>query len=114
MTVADVAERTSSVVGTDGDGGSPFDETAGWYSRLRVSSENIIIDTLNNNVREALRAYRQMYVSIFGGFPSPHGQDICLLFPPNPATLGPHSVGLQPQRVPISRQLQSSTHSSHF
>ncbi|KAH7138103.1 RINT-1 family protein-like protein [Dendryphion nanum] len=60
MTVADVAQRTSSVVGTDGDGGSAFDETAGWYSRLRVSSEKIIIDTLNNNVREALRAYRQI------------------------------------------------------
>ncbi|KAF2707383.1 hypothetical protein K504DRAFT_458820 [Pleomassaria siparia CBS 279.74] len=60
MTVGDVAERTSSAVGGDGDGGALFDETAGWYSRLRVRSEKIIIDTLNNNVREALRPYRHM------------------------------------------------------
>lgn len=63
MSVADVAERTSSSVGTDGDGGAVFDETAGWYSRLRIRSEKIITDTLNNNVREALRPYRHMYVS---------------------------------------------------
>ncbi|KAF2011714.1 RINT-1 family protein-like protein [Aaosphaeria arxii CBS 175.79] len=62
MTIADVAERTSSAVGTDGDGDGValFDETAGWYSRLRISSEKIISDTLNNNVREALRAYRHI------------------------------------------------------
>jgi len=62
MTVGDVAERTSSTVGGDGDGGALFDETAGWYYRLRVRSEKIITDTLNNNVREALRPYRHMYV----------------------------------------------------
>lgn len=60
MTAADVAERTSSAVGSDGDGGSLFDETAGWYSRLRIRSEKVITDTLNNNVREALRPYRHM------------------------------------------------------
>ena len=62
MTVADVAERTSSAVGSDGEGGALFDETAGWYSRLRIRSEKIITDTLNNNVRMALRSYRTMYV----------------------------------------------------
>ena len=60
MSVADVAGRTSNNVGGDGDGGALFDETASWYTRLRVRSEKIITDTLNNNVREALRAYRHM------------------------------------------------------
>jgi hypothetical protein len=60
MTVGDVAERTSSAVGGESGGGALFDETAGWYSRLRVRSEKIITDTLNSNVREALRPYRHM------------------------------------------------------
>jgi hypothetical protein len=65
MSVADVAERTSKNVESDDvDGGSLFDETASWYARLRERSEKIIIDTLNSNVREALRPYRHMYVSI--------------------------------------------------
>lgn len=62
MSVADVAERTSRNVEND-DGGSLFDETASWYARLRDRSEGIIIDTLNSNVREALRPYRNMYVT---------------------------------------------------
>ena len=62
MAIADVAERTSKSVGEDGEGGALFDETAGWYSRLRIRSEKIITDTLNTNVREALRPYRHMYV----------------------------------------------------
>lgn len=63
MSVADVAERTSKSVEGDSDGGSLFDETANWYARLRERSEKIIIDTLNNNVRDALRPYRLMYVA---------------------------------------------------
>lgn len=65
MSIADVAERTSRAIGDDSntDGGALFDETAGWYSRLRIRSEKIITDTLNGNVREALRPYRHMYVS---------------------------------------------------
>ena len=67
MSVADVAERTSKNVDSDDvDGGSLFDETASWYARLRDRSEKIIIDTLNSNVREALRPYRHMYVSQSG------------------------------------------------
>jgi len=62
MSVADVAERTSRNVEND-DGGSLFDETASWYARLRDRSEGIIIDTLNSNVRDALRPYRNMYVT---------------------------------------------------
>ncbi|OAK95144.1 hypothetical protein IQ06DRAFT_259386 [Phaeosphaeriaceae sp. SRC1lsM3a] len=60
MTVADVAERTSKSVGGDGDGGALFDETASWYARLRDRSEKIIIDTLNSNVRQALRPYHHI------------------------------------------------------
>lgn len=61
MTVADVAGRTSKKVESDDtDAGSLFDETASWYARLRDRSEKIIMDTLNSNVREALRPYRHM------------------------------------------------------
>jgi hypothetical protein len=60
MTVADVAERTSSAVGSDADTGALFDETAGAYSRLRIRSEGIIIDLLSQNMREALRPYRHI------------------------------------------------------
>lgn len=60
MSVDEVAGRTSSTVGSDGEGGALFDETAGWYSRLRIRSEKIITDTLNSNVREALRPYRHI------------------------------------------------------
>jgi hypothetical protein len=60
MTVADVAERTSKSVGGDGDAGALFDETASWYARLRDRSEKIIVDTLNSNVRQALRPYHHM------------------------------------------------------
>ncbi|KAF1843640.1 RINT-1 family protein-like protein [Cucurbitaria berberidis CBS 394.84] len=60
MSVADVAGRTSKSVEGDSDSGSLFDETASWYARLRERSANIIIDRLNNNVREALRPYRHI------------------------------------------------------
>ncbi|GME42986.1 RINT-1/TIP-1 domain-containing protein [Neofusicoccum parvum] len=58
LSVAAVAERTSSAVGSDDDTGALFDETAGAYSRLRVRSEGIIADQLAYNIRESLRAYR--------------------------------------------------------
>ncbi|KAK3079128.1 hypothetical protein LTS18_005673, partial [Coniosporium uncinatum] len=62
LSVAEVAQRTSSAVGTsDADAaetGALFDETATAYSRLRVRSESIIIDVLTSNIRDALRAYR--------------------------------------------------------
>lgn len=64
MTVADVAGRTSSAVGSDADTGALFDETAGAYSRLRIRSEGIMIDVLSQNMREALRPYRHMYSSL--------------------------------------------------
>jgi hypothetical protein len=112
MTVADVAERTSNTVGTDGDGGALFDETAACYSRLRIRSEKIITDTLNSNVREALRAYRHMYVTRCEGLSVVSD----VYFFCAAAILGRRSPGLpfQPQSMPSSRLRQSSTHFSRI
>ncbi len=57
MSIEDVAERTSSHVGSEGDSGALFDETAGAYKRLRVRGEGIIQDLLIYNMRESLRPY---------------------------------------------------------
>ncbi|KAL9119291.1 MAG: hypothetical protein Q9187_004153, partial [Circinaria calcarea] len=57
MSVEDVAERTSSVVGSDEDTGALFDETAGAFRRLRERTEILVQDLLINNIREALRPY---------------------------------------------------------
>ncbi|KAI9829595.1 MAG: hypothetical protein M1819_006100 [Sarea resinae] len=60
MSFEDVAERTSSAVGSDSDSGALFDETAAAYKKLRVRAEGIIVDTLTYNVREALRPYSRI------------------------------------------------------
>ncbi|KAI9707564.1 MAG: hypothetical protein M1836_000525 [Candelina mexicana] len=60
MTVEDVAERTSSSVGSHDDSGALFDETAGAYKRLRIRSEGIIVDLLTHNNREALKPYSRI------------------------------------------------------
>lgn len=57
MSVEHVAERTSSVVGSDEDTGALFDETAGAYRQLRVRTEDVLQDKLISNVREALKPY---------------------------------------------------------
>jgi RAD50-interacting protein 1 len=57
MSVADVAGRTSSTVGSDIDNGALFDETAGAYHRLRVRAEGIMQENLAYDVRESLRPY---------------------------------------------------------
>lgn len=57
MSIEDVAERTSSHVGSEGDSGALFDETAGAYRRLRIRTEGIIQDTLIHDMRDALRPY---------------------------------------------------------
>lgn len=57
MSIEDVAERTSSAVGSEKDTGALFDETAGAYKRLRVRSEGIIQDMLIHSIRENLRPY---------------------------------------------------------
>ncbi|KAF1988238.1 hypothetical protein K402DRAFT_374019 [Aulographum hederae CBS 113979] len=60
LSVEQIAAQTSSSVGTTSTEGALFDETAAAYNRLRVRSEGIIVDVLNNNVRESLRAYRNI------------------------------------------------------
>ncbi|KAF2758217.1 RINT-1 family protein [Pseudovirgaria hyperparasitica] len=60
MSVTDVAEKTSSTVGSDGEGGALFDETASAYQRLRVRAEKIIVETLNHAVSLALRPYTRI------------------------------------------------------
>lgn len=61
MTVAHVAERTSSAVGSDEDaGGALFDETAGAYRRLRIRSETIMQDMLIQNIRDSLWPYSRI------------------------------------------------------
>ena len=57
LTISDVAERTSSVVGSNVDSGALFDETCAAYRRLRIKSEGILQNTLSYNVREWLRPY---------------------------------------------------------
>lgn len=57
MSVEDVAERTSSTVGSEEDTGALFDETAGAYRRLRIRTESVIQDMLIHSLRESLRPY---------------------------------------------------------
>ncbi|TKA62946.1 hypothetical protein B0A49_10205, partial [Cryomyces minteri] len=96
MTVADVATRTSSSVGDDGDDdeGALFDETAAAYGRLRVRSEGVIIDVLSYNVREALRPYGRI---------NPWASLSTTL----PATLTPSSSDADPSSASTSRDTHS-------
>ena len=57
MSVEDVAERTSSAVGSEEDTGALFDETAGAYRRLRVRTEGIMQDMLIHSLNATLRPY---------------------------------------------------------
>lgn len=60
MSVEDVAERTSSAVGSTEDSGGLFDETAGAYRRLRIRAESIMQDALIHTIRESLRSYSRI------------------------------------------------------
>ena len=60
MSVEDVADRTSSAVGSEEESGALFDETAEAYRRLRVRTEGFIQDMLVHNNREALRPYARI------------------------------------------------------
>lgn len=60
LSVEDVAERTSSSVGSHEDSGALFDETAGAYKRLRIRTEGIMQDTLIHNMRDSLRSYSRI------------------------------------------------------
>ncbi|EUC32575.1 hypothetical protein COCCADRAFT_98340 [Bipolaris zeicola 26-R-13] len=106
MTVADVAGRTSKKVESDDmEAGSLFDETASWYARLRDRSEKIIIDTLNSNVREALRAYRHINPWATLGGPSASSSAA----EPSPtAELDPLLVYLRTTLAFLSRALASA------
>ena len=58
MSIKDVADRTSSVVGSDEDpSGALFDETASAFRRLRIRTEGIVQDVCSHNLRETLRPY---------------------------------------------------------
>ena len=61
LSVQDVAERTSSVVGShDDETGALFDETASAYRRLRIRSESLIQDLLVHNIDRSLRPYQRI------------------------------------------------------
>ena len=60
MSLEDVADRTSSNVGSEEDTGALFDETAGAYRRLRIRTEGVIQDMLIHNIRDALRPYSRI------------------------------------------------------
>ena len=60
MSVEDVAERTSSTVGSTEESGGLFDETAGAYRRLRIRAEGIMQDALIHTIRESLRSYSRI------------------------------------------------------
>lgn len=57
MSIEEVAERTSSTVGSQEDSGALFDETAGAYRRLRIRTEGILQDTLIHTLLQSLRPY---------------------------------------------------------
>lgn len=60
LSVEDVAERTSSTVGSAEESGGLFDETAGAYRRLRIRGEGIMQDALIHTIRESLRPYSRI------------------------------------------------------
>ena len=60
MSVEDVAERTSSTVGSSQESGGLFDETAGAYRRLRIRAEGIMQDALIHTIRDSLRPYSRI------------------------------------------------------
>ncbi len=60
MSVEEVAERTSSRVGSEEDSGALFDETAGAYKRLRVRTEGFIQDLVTDNTKASLRPYSRI------------------------------------------------------
>lgn len=60
MTTEEVAERTSSAVGSDGDFGALFDETAGEYRKLCVRTEEMMVDLLIKTMKDPLRPYSRM------------------------------------------------------
>jgi len=65
LSMRDIQTKTSASVGADADGldelqGALFDETGGSYHRLRVRSEQTLVETLNYDIRNALRSYARV------------------------------------------------------
>ena len=61
LSVQDVAERISNVVGShDDETGALFDETASAYRRLRIRSGSLIQDLLVHNIDRSLRPYQRI------------------------------------------------------
>ncbi|KAI9804130.1 MAG: hypothetical protein M1825_001532 [Sarcosagium campestre] len=60
MSLGDVAERTSSAVGSDDEAGALFDETASAYRKVRLQTEEMMIELLASTARECLRPYSRI------------------------------------------------------
>lgn len=61
MSIEDVAERTSNIIGSlDDDSGALFDETGSAYRRLRIRSEGLIQELLVLNIERSLRPYARI------------------------------------------------------
>ncbi|GAB7337750.1 hypothetical protein MBLNU457_g3025t1 [Dothideomycetes sp. NU457] len=65
LSMRDIRTKTSTSVGAEAGGldelqGALFDETGASYHRLRVRSEQTLVETLNYDVRNALRSYARV------------------------------------------------------
>lgn len=65
LSMRDIQTKTSASVGADAEGqdelqGALFDETGASYHRLRVRSEQTLVETLNYDIRNALRSYARV------------------------------------------------------
>lgn len=57
MSYENVKDRTSAVVGSDGDGGILFDETIAAYAGRRKTAEEYLVSALVDSHQKALRPY---------------------------------------------------------
>jgi hypothetical protein len=64
MNIRDVANLTSAAVVSGDDDGALFDETAGSYRGLRKRTEDMIAELVINTLKNELKPYTKMYVSL--------------------------------------------------
>lgn len=57
MSYENVKDKTSSTVGSDGDGGILFDETIAAYTNRRKNAEEYLVSALNDSHQKAFRPY---------------------------------------------------------
>jgi RAD50-interacting protein 1 len=57
MSIDEVKDRTSSVVGTDGDGGLLFDETIAAYVARRRRAQEFLSEAIVESNRKSFRPY---------------------------------------------------------